>query len=435
MLRARQRFGKYIIERKIAEGGFAVVYQARDTIEGVRVAIKIPYAHLMNAEALEEFRQEVRLVARLEHPNILPLKYADYIDGKLIIVTGLGKMSLGERIERRLSPRVALDFADQMLSAVAYAHGKRVVHCDIKPDNFLLFEGGNVKLTDFGIARVAQHTLQGSGAGTLGYVAPEQAMGHVSPRSDVFSLGVTFYRMLSGTLPRYPYTWPPAGFDRVRKNINPDLIKVLRRAMEPEARKRFRDAVQMEAAYEQVRSKALKVTGKAPSGKPPGSKVGKDWRTVQRKQFVRLLGAELETHYHCSTCEGPVSESMLGCPWCGKKRPKHEDDTKFPQCCPRCYRGMKLDWAYCPWCYGGGYEVETERQYSDKRYTGKCSNSRCDRKVLMPFMRYCPWCQTKVRRRWQLQHSKQSCRSCGWGVAGEFWTYCPWCTKPLKTVR
>lgn len=434
MFRARQRFGKYIIERKIAEGGFAVVYQARDTIEGIRVALKMPYAHLLSPETLEEFRQEVRLVARLDHPNILPLKYADYIDGKFVIVTALGEMSLDDRLQKRLSPRLALEYADQMLSAVSYAHSERVIHCDIKPDNFLLFTGDRIRLTDFGIARVALHTLQGSGAGTLGYVAPEQAMGHVSPRSDVFALGITFYRMLTSQLPSFPYEWPPPGFDRLRSKVHPEFIAVLKRAMELDARKRFGDAAQMEAAYDAVRAKALKLNGKA-SKETSKTVRPRDWRTVQRKQFLRLFGTELDAHHECAKCSGPVSEAMLACPWCGVNRTKHRDETKFPRCCPRCWRGMKLDWIYCPWCYGAGFEQETERQYSDKRYTAKCSNASCTRKVLMPFMRYCPWCQTKVRRRWELQGSKHSCQRCGWGVASEYWSYCPWCTKALKTVR
>ncbi|QDU54781.1 serine/threonine protein kinase [Aeoliella mucimassa] len=433
MFRARQRFGKYIIERKIAEGGFAIVYQARDTIEGIRVAIKMPYEHLISSNMLDEFRQEVRLVARLDHPNILPLKYADYIDGKFVIITALGDMSLDDRLSRRLSPSIALDYADQMIAAVAYAHSERVVHCDIKPDNFLIFPGHQIRLTDFGIARVAQHTLKGSGAGTLGYVAPEQAMGQVSPRSDVFSLGITIYRMLTGRLPSFPYEWPLEGYDRLRAKVHPDFISVLQRAMESDARRRFRDAVQFEHAYDSVRSRALKATSaKTPTGKTSRAL---DWRAVQRKEFLKLYGAELEAKYECDKCSGPVSESMHACPWCGKKRKKHNDDTKYPQCCPRCHRGMKLDWVYCPWCYGPGFEPSSERQYSDKRYTAKCTNAKCERKLLMPFMRYCPWCQTKVRRRWQLHGSGQTCQRCGWGVAGDHWSYCPWCTKALKTIR
>ena len=130
----------------------------------------------------------------------------------------------------------------------------------------------------------------------------------------------------------------------------------------------------MEAAYDAVRSKALKLNGKA-TGSNKTTRP-RDWRTVQRKQFLRLFGAELDSHHECTKCQGPVSEAMLACPWCGKKRGKHTGDTKFPRCCPRCWRGMKLDWVYCPWCYGAGFEQETERQFSDKRYTGKCTQRK-----------------------------------------------------------
>ncbi|RIK73790.1 MAG: hypothetical protein DCC67_17475 [Planctomycetota bacterium] len=196
-LRARQKLGKYIIERKLDEGGFAVVYQARDEIEGIRVALKIPHVHLLTSAAMEDFRREVRLVAQLEHPNILPLRTAQFIDDHFVIVSALGLTTLEERISRRLPIDLALDFARQMLSAVAYAHSQRIIHCDIKPDNFILFEGNRLRLTDFGVAKVAQRTLRGSGAGTLGYMAPEQAMGRPSFRSDVFALGLVLYRMFS----------------------------------------------------------------------------------------------------------------------------------------------------------------------------------------------------------------------------------------------
>jgi serine/threonine protein kinase len=93
-----------------------------------------------------------------------------------------------------------------MTSAIAYAHAhNRVIHCDVKPDNFILFPDNVLKLADFGIAKVAYQTLRASGSGTVGYVAPEQAMGKPSFRSDVFSLGLILYRMFSGVLPEWPY--------------------------------------------------------------------------------------------------------------------------------------------------------------------------------------------------------------------------------------
>jgi serine/threonine protein kinase len=176
-LRTRQRFGKYVIERRIGEGGFATVYQARDTIEGIRIALKIPHTHLISGEALEMFRQEVRLAAGLDHPNNLPPKYADNIDGHFVVVSALGKETLHDRLTRRLSTTLAIDFSKQLLKSVTCAHEHSIIHCDIKPENLLLFPHNRLRLTDFGIARVALRTLQGTGSGTLGYVAPEQSMG------------------------------------------------------------------------------------------------------------------------------------------------------------------------------------------------------------------------------------------------------------------
>jgi serine/threonine-protein kinase len=430
MLRTRQKFGKYVIECRLAEGGFANVYQARDTIEGVRVALKIPYSHLLTPETIECFRQEVRLAARLEHPNILPLKYADYIDGQLVIVTALGRMSLEERMQRRMSLATGLDFAMQMLSAVAYAHEHRIIHCDIKPDNFLIFADNRVRLTDFGIARVAQRTLRGSGTGTVGYVAPEQAMGQPSFRSDVFSLGIILYRMFSGELPEWPYRWPPVGYERLRLRLHAELIALIRRAVELDARKRFRDARHMLSALQRIRARAAtRRRSKRRTGTP--HTVSLDWQSLRRKEFHRRFGKQLDARYSCSACDGPVSEAMQACPWCGKSRRVHRGETTFPRLCPRCHRGLKADWLYCPWCYGAGFETNGSRRYGDLRYTARCDNPRCHRRQLMPFMRYCPWCRRRVRRRWKISGASDSCPRCGWGVLNGYWSHCPWCSKRL----
>ncbi|MDY7009718.1 MAG: serine/threonine-protein kinase [Planctomycetota bacterium] len=168
MLRAKQKLGKYRIERRLAEGGFAAVYRAVDTIEGTRVALKIPHAHLVCPEVMEDFRREVRLAARLDHPNILPVKDASVIKGLFVITFPLGERSLDDRLRCRLSMQTALQFADQMLSAAAFAHQHRIIHCDIKPDNLILFSQGRLRLTDFGVSRVAQKTIRASGAGKRG---------------------------------------------------------------------------------------------------------------------------------------------------------------------------------------------------------------------------------------------------------------------------
>jgi len=431
VFKARQKLGKYRIERLIGEGGFAMVYQALDTIEGTRVALKIPHARLVTKESLEDFRREVRLAARLDHPRILPLKNASFIDGHFVIVFTLGERTLDERMRTRISARTALDYVEQMLEAVAYAHAHRIIHCDVKPDNFIIFPGDQLRLTDFGIAKVALRTIRASGSGTVGYVAPEQAMGKPSFRSDVFSLGLMIYRMFSGKLPEWPFDWPPPGIEKLRARLHPDMIKLIRRSIEVDPRKRFESAVQMLGAFRRVKARAASPSAARRARSQNGAAV-RDWKTVRRRQFMQQYGKLLDTRFKCCRCDGPVSESMQVCPWCGEKDPLPKGETAFPAQCTRCKRGMKLDWVYCPWCYGPGYEPHTSRELPDKRYQAKCSNPQCTRKVLMPFMRYCPWCRSKVRRKWKIPEVKETCSSCGWGALSAFWSHCPWCGKRIE---
>jgi serine/threonine-protein kinase len=140
-----------------------------------------------------------------------------------------------------------------MVDAVAYAHERRVLHRDIKPENFILFPDRLIRLTDFGLARIESPGHAVSASGTLGYMAPEQAMGHPSYRSDVFSLGLVLYRILSGELPEYPFEAPLPGYSRLRRGVSPDLIALIRKAIDPAPRKRFRDAVAMSNALAKIR--------------------------------------------------------------------------------------------------------------------------------------------------------------------------------------
>lgn len=257
-LRARQRLGKYRIESRLGEGGFASVYQAMDTIQGIRVALKVPHDAHVTDEVLEDFRKEVRTTSRLEHEHILPIKDASIIDNRLVIVLPLGERTLDDRLRSRMSFEQALDISEQILEAVAYAHRHRIIHCDIKPENVILFPDGQIRLADFGIAKVAQKTIRGSGTGTVGFMAPEQAMGKPSLRSDVFSIGLIMYRMFSGHWPEWPFEWPPAGYRRLRSKAHPELVALLKRAVEPNPRKRFRDADQMLAAFQKLKLKSLR---------------------------------------------------------------------------------------------------------------------------------------------------------------------------------
>ena len=432
MVRVRQRLGKYRIDRRLAEGGFATVFKAYDTIAGVPVALKVPHLAFGTKEALEDFRKEVRVTARLDHPNILPVKDAGFVDGVFVIAYPLGERSLADRLQSRMSARTIVELTEQMLEAVTFAHRQRVMHCDIKPENFILFSGNRLRLADFGIARIALRTIQASGSGTVGYIAPEQAMGKPSLRSDVFSLGLVLYRMFSGQLPVWPFEWPPPGFDRLRKNLHLDVIRFLRRAMEVDDRRRFKDAGQMLAAFRRIRAHALRSAPARRRRRKKPARSRRDWRTVRQQEFLRRYRDTLEIHGTCHRCHGPVSQAMQVCPWCGAKRRIAPDEDKYRGRCPRCGRGAKTDWRVCPWCYGAAINPSSTRRYSDSRYSSRCSNGSCAGKLLMPFMRYCPWCRRKVARKWIIEGSKDRCSRCGWGVLPDYWDWCPWCAKAIR---
>ncbi|MFM1557987.1 MAG: serine/threonine-protein kinase [Roseibacillus sp.] len=256
-LRTRSRLGKYRIEALLAEGYYSNVYRAFDTIEGLRVALKIPHPHLADDSFLEGFRHEARLTAKIESPRLLSLKDASVIDGHFVLAYPLGIESLADRLTRRLSTQNLAVIIEHCLEGLAVLHQQRILHCDIKPENFILFPGPSVRLADFGIARIANRTLNASGSGTLGYMAPEQAMGKPSFRSDVFAMGLLLYRMLTKHLPEYPFAWPPPENAKLRRKVHPEFIALIRKALEVSPRRRFRDADAFNRAFRQIRRRAL----------------------------------------------------------------------------------------------------------------------------------------------------------------------------------
>jgi serine/threonine protein kinase len=376
----------------------------------------------------DDFLREVQIAARLNHPNILAIQDASYIDDHFVIAMELGNETLADRIGRRISTAHALDLAEQALAALAYAHEKRIIHCDIKPENFILFDNNQLKLADFGFAKVSVRTLKASGSGTVDYIAPEQAMGRPKFQSDVFSMGLVLYRLFSGKLPEWPFKWPMPGYERLQARVSPEFIDMLKKSMQLDPAHRYKNAAQMYRAFKSARKRIGRPAKKKRNKK--ATSTGASWRKIQWREFQRQFGKELQTTGHCRHCKGPVAESMQFCPWCATEHPSVRGETTMPMICPRCERGIKSDWHYCAWCYGAGFEVESNRRYSDKRYTSRCANKECG-EPLMPFMRYCPWCRVKIRKPWKLSGSKCSCHSCDWGIAKDFWDYCAWCGTPV----
>ncbi|MEK6767507.1 MAG: serine/threonine-protein kinase, partial [Gemmatimonadota bacterium] len=203
---------QYEIVRLLGRGGMGAVYLARERALERLVAIKVlPPDLASDAESRERFRREARTAAKLTHPNIVPLHTFGEVEGMLYFVMGYVRgESLGERMHRegKLPPEDVRRIIGELAGALDYAHRQGVIHRDIKPDNVLLEdESGRPMLTDFGVAkaRATGATLTEAGAvvGTPHYMSPEQASGarDLDGRSDLYSLGIMGYAMLSGRLP------------------------------------------------------------------------------------------------------------------------------------------------------------------------------------------------------------------------------------------
>jgi len=204
---------RYIIDREIGAGAMGVVYLARDIQFGRQVAIKMVFAEAVGGLD-EHFVTEVRNTAQLQHPNILPLFDAGEIDGRPYYVTPyVAQGSLRDLIEHRgaLNVEEALPIVRNIVAALDYAHGKDVLHCDVKPENILL-TGDHAYVADFGLSRAVHMVAVREwdrppevdiGAGTPAYVSPERARAelHLDPRSDVYSLACVVFEMLSGQTP------------------------------------------------------------------------------------------------------------------------------------------------------------------------------------------------------------------------------------------
>jgi serine/threonine protein kinase len=201
--------GKYRVLEELGRGGMGIVYKAEDTKLQRPVALKfLPHQWVSDPDARERFTQEARAASALDHPNICTIhEIEETDDGRLYIAMGCYEgESLRERIKRGpLETDKAIDLAIQAASGMAKAHAKGIVHRDLKPANILVTQDGVAKVVDFGLAKLAGQvklTREGTTVGTVAYMSPEQAKGEaVDQRTDIWSLGVVLYEMLSGILP------------------------------------------------------------------------------------------------------------------------------------------------------------------------------------------------------------------------------------------
>lgn len=264
-LRAALR-GHYDIEREIGQGAFATVYLARDLKHERRVAVKVLNADPTSDTGELRFIREIRVLARLQHPNILPLHDSGHVEALLYYVMPyVSGDTVRDRIDRegQMSVEAACSIAHDVADALAYAHGEGIIHRDIKPENILLSTGHPI-IADFGIARaidlagVRQLTRTGaSSPGTPAYMSPEQLMGEkeLDGRSDTYSLGCVLFEMLTGKPPFSGkegfvkrFTEPPPKASAFRKDLPAWLDEAIEKALQREPRDRYQTAKEFVAA-------------------------------------------------------------------------------------------------------------------------------------------------------------------------------------------
>jgi serine/threonine protein kinase/WD40 repeat protein/energy-coupling factor transporter ATP-binding protein EcfA2 len=260
----------YQLQNLIDEGGFGAVYKAYQTTVGREVAIKIILpAHANQPDFIRRFEGEAQLVARLEHPHITPLyDYWRDPDGAYLVMRWLRGGSLRDALKNGVFElRATALLLDQIAGALSLAHRNQVIHRDIKPGNILLDEDGNAYLTDFGIAKdlnlSGNHTERDSIVGSLDYISPEQARSEpVTPRTDIYSLGVTLYEMLTG---HHPFQ-NVSPIERLYKHINdplPDITsldpqyqteinRVIQKATAKDPQNRYPDALAFAADFREA---------------------------------------------------------------------------------------------------------------------------------------------------------------------------------------
>jgi len=319
-----QTIGKYRVLSHLGSGGFGSVYLAEDTWIKKNVAIKVP--HKQNLD-FSEMLKEPRLLASMSHPNIVTMLTAEKLDDVFFIVM---EYVPGETLEHEIMREgaldlgKALDYTCQICNAVDHAHRAGVLHRDIRPGNMLLSETGMLKVTDFGTSRFLEIAAHGTTViGSPPYMAPEQFHGKAVFASDVYSVGVTMYQMVTGEL---PYNTPaPADLEklmsgelvtapRVKNARLPKAINdIIMRAMAPDLTARYQRAGDL---LEDL------LAARAPAGRRAKSRrtaVGLDLMDANVADIQsRLKARETPQARFCWQCRKPLHARTDRCPFCNE---------------------------------------------------------------------------------------------------------------------
>jgi serine/threonine-protein kinase len=329
MLFQGQILGKYKILAALGSGGFGTVYLAKDTWIDKQVAIKVP--HRQNLD-FGELLREPRLLASVNHPNIVAITTAEKQDGVFFIVMEYVPGDTLENVIARdgaLELTRALDYACQICNAVDHAHRQGVLHRDLRPANVLVPESGLVKVADFGTSRFLEIAAHGTTViGSPPYMAPEQFQGKAVFASDVYSLGVTMYQMLTGVL---PYDTPsPADLERLYRgdlvtaprlknaSIPRRINDIVLKAMAPDVTSRYqnaRDLIEdLLAARPLIKRPTPEARQVAAAAVSPPRLADGELASIQ----ARLRARETPSPRFCWKCRKALPSRAARCPFCGE---------------------------------------------------------------------------------------------------------------------
>lgn len=309
-----QQVGKYRVEKALGSGGFGAVYLAEDTFIGKRVALKVPHRQNQQLEAL---MAEAKLMAPLNHPNIVQVLTAeqDPATGAFFIVMEFVEgESLAERLTREgsIPEAQAVTWAMEIADAVAYAHGQNLIHRDLRPSNVLLTAGNQAKVVDFSISRLmGKEAYASTRIGSPPYMAPEHFQGRATFASDVYSQGVMLYEMVTGVLPFFDLN--PARIEELvatgrftppnlkNRAISKQLSDIIMKAMARDLSARYRTAAELLADLKRLRT------------------------TPQRQREMddireRIKAREAPKESFCFNCRRPLPKRALTCPSCGQRQ-------------------------------------------------------------------------------------------------------------------
>jgi len=324
-----QIVGKYKILSTIGSGGFGTVFLADDTWIDKKVALKVPHKQGVD---FGELLREPRLLATLNHPNIVTILTAEKQENVFFIVMEYVPGETLETIimrEGALDMARALDYTCQICNAVDHAHKQGVLHRDLRPSNVLVGDNGLLKVADFGTSRFLEIAAHGTTViGSPPYMAPEQFHGKAVFASDVYSLGVTMYQMLTGML---PYDTPsPQDLEKLMRgdfvspprSKNPKIPKALNdiimKAMAPDIHARYQRAGELLEEVLSARGGTAVRRTPRPSDLVPPSSGGPDTEGSEEIQTRLKARDALQAPRFCWHCRKPLHARASRCPFCSE---------------------------------------------------------------------------------------------------------------------